>query len=86
MAQQGVTLNRRQSGNASQSQGQGQPGDLLSENVAFLASLDPQTRAQVLLEATPEFLATLPSNIREEAERHRNLQINRIIEEEEIEE
>jgi len=35
--------------------------------VAFLASLDMQTRAQVLLEATPEFLATLPPNIREEA-------------------
>lgn len=45
-----------------------------------------QTRAQVLIEATPEFLATLPPNIREEAERYRHHQLNRIIEEEEIEE
>lgn len=54
----------------------------MSQNVAFLDSLDPHTRAQVLLEATPDFLQSLPPNIREEAERHRSLQINRIIEEE----
>lgn len=60
--------------------------DLASDNVAFLASLDMQTRAQVLVEATPEFLSTLPANIRQEAENYRHQQINRIIEEEEIEE
>lgn len=60
--------------------------DLQSDNVAFLASLDVLTRAQVLIEATPEFLSTLPANIREEAENYRHQQINRIIEEEEIEE
>jgi hypothetical protein len=39
--------------------------DQQNENLAFLASLDIHTRAQVLIEATPEFLNTLPTNIRE---------------------
>ena len=61
MSQQGGTINRRTSAN-NPNQG---PPDQTSENVAFLESLDMQTRAQVLVEATPEFLATLPPNIRE---------------------
>lgn len=48
MAQQGASLNRPNQPNQPN-----QPQDLLSENVAFLDSLDLQTRAQVLLEATP---------------------------------
>ncbi len=32
----------------------------LNDNAAFFASVDPALRAQLLLEATPEVLATLP--------------------------
>jgi hypothetical protein len=49
MAQQNA-LNNNRPPNPSQ---QTNPPDILSENVAFLASLDPATRAQVLIEATP---------------------------------
>ena len=61
MAQQGASLNPRGSNNNRPVE----PTDLASENVLFLESLDQQTRAQVLLEATPQFLASLPPNIRE---------------------
>jgi uncharacterized protein (DUF1499 family) len=54
--------------------------DQQNENLAFLASLDMQTRAQVLIEAAPEFLNSLPPSIRQEAENYRHQQINRIIE------
>jgi len=47
--------------------------------VAFLASLDAATRTQILVEASPEFLATLPAAIRDEAERYRYHQINSMI-------
>lgn len=33
----------------------------LNDNAAFFASVDPSLRAQLLLEATPEVLATLPA-------------------------
>lgn len=65
MAQQGATINSRPGGNANNANNPlNQPQDLQSENLAFLDSLDPQTRAQVLIEATPEFLITLPTNVR----------------------
>jgi hypothetical protein len=51
MAQQGANINRRNSAN-NNNPNQGPP-DQTSENVAFLESLDMQTRAQVLVEATP---------------------------------
>ena len=35
-------------------------GSSLNDNAAFFASVDPALRAQLLLEATPEVLATLP--------------------------
>lgn len=80
--------NHSQNRASSQSQNENNPNpnnnvpvvDQANENVAFLASLDIHTRAQVLIEATPEFLSTLPVNIREEAENYRHQQINRIIE------
>ena len=34
--------------------------DPISDNAAFFASVDPTLRAQLLMEATPEVLATLP--------------------------
>lgn len=56
MAQQGANINRNNQNNTNPNEpnqaNQGPP-DQTSENVAFLASLDMQTRAQVLLEATP---------------------------------
>lgn len=38
----------------------GNQGSSLNDNAAFFASVDPALRAQLLLEATPEVLATLP--------------------------
>ena len=63
MAQQGASLNR--GGNNSSNPQANQPQDLQSENTLFLESLDAHTRAQVLLDATPEMLASLPANYRE---------------------
>lgn len=79
MSQQQANSNRNPGQNNSAQEQQ-------NENLAFIASLDPQTRAQVLMEATPEFLLTLPATFREEAERYRHQHINNLIEEEEIEE
>ena len=45
MAQQGATLNRRNSNNPNPNP----PIDQATENLAFLESLDPQTRAQILI-------------------------------------
>lgn len=36
----------------------------MNENAAFIASLDPQLRAQTLMEATPQFLMNLPPAMR----------------------
>jgi len=40
------------------------PSDPMSENAALFASMDPALRSQLLLEATPEVLATLPPEMR----------------------
>lgn len=50
ISQQGASLNRRPSNN---NPGQNPIIDQQTENLAFLESLDPQTRAQILIEATP---------------------------------
>ena len=54
--------------------------------MAFISSLDPQLRIQTLIEAGPEFLMTLPPEMRAEAENHRQRMIGRIIENDEYEE
>jgi hypothetical protein len=59
------SANNANNANNAENPTQPQVQDLQSDNVAFLASLDIHTRAQVLIEATPEFLSTLPANIRE---------------------
>ncbi len=61
-------------------------GDGLSDNSVFVLSLDTGLRAQVLLDATPEFLASLTPELRAEAEQARQRQLQRIVEEEELEE
>ena len=58
------SANNANNSNNAENPTQPQVQDLQSDNVAFLASLDVITRAQVLIEATPEFLSTLPANIR----------------------
>ena len=60
--------------------------DIMNENVAFISSLDPQLRMQTLIEAGPEFLMTLPPEMRAEAENHRQRMIGRIIENDEYDE
>ena len=84
MAQQTANLTRQNQGGNNNNPQPNQPQDIQSQNLAFLDSLDPHTRSQVLLEATPEFLATLPPQVREEVERQRSQNLNRIIEEDDI--
>jgi hypothetical protein len=86
ISQQNQALNRPNqaenpnNANNPNSNGNNPVADLQNDNVAFLASLDIHTRAQVLIEATPEFLRTLPANIRAEAENYRHQQVNRMVE------
>lgn len=49
MGQQGAALNASRGGSNRPNEASNQPQDLQSENIAFIESLDPQTRAQVLL-------------------------------------
>ena len=52
MAQQGANLNRPAQGGGNNPPAN-QPQDLQTQNLLFIESLDPVTRASVLLEASP---------------------------------
>ena len=62
------------------------PPDPVNDNAVFFASVDPALREQLLMEATPEVLATLPPEMRAEAENIRQRQISMMLEQEEREE
>jgi E3 ubiquitin-protein ligase HUWE1 len=67
-ARRQLRINNPESASSSSAAATGAPQSVENENVAFLASLSLELRAEVLLTADAEFLATLPPEIAAEAQ------------------